>query len=50
MQTARINLNYLNELLKVGSARCNIIVLYVGKENLEPFNKWHIRNVHLEGN
>jgi hypothetical protein len=42
-----ISLNYLNELLKVGSALCNIIVLYVGIEYLKPLDEWYIRNVHL---
>lgn len=42
-------MNYLNELLKVGSALCDIIVLDAGKEYLKPFNKWHICYVHLQG-
>jgi hypothetical protein len=30
--------NYLNELLKVGPALCDIIVLYVGIEYLKPLD------------
>jgi hypothetical protein len=42
-----ISLNYIDELLKVGSALCDIIVLCVGKEQLKPLDEWHIRSVHL---